>query len=148
VTHAILTTYLRMALGLPMPYDLETMQDDFYHIFAREPLCDCWYIPEQAMFDYAWADDDTVDRICEAKGVTRERFIKSFAAPKPSLVAHLIYMDELQRRFGCTANLPKRWDSGRGLIIPKKENDEIVKIEFHRLSQLLKPRLTRRGLTA
>lgn len=130
-THKILDAYLRLALGLPIRYTEEMANEDVEKIFDNK---------EPSHIDRVWNDHPLVDEICAAKGITRERFIKSMAAPKPGLIAHLIYCDEIKQVFGETDLLPKHWPPMRGLIIPKRENGEIVKLEFHRLTELLKPR--------
>lgn len=130
--------YIKMALGLPCQHTDDMFWADYYAAWHRTSvLCSCRKLTV-AHVEYVWTGEKLVDEICAAKGITRERFIRSMAAPKPSRIAHLIYNDELMTHFGKT--LPD-WPKGQGLIIPRWENKQIVEIKFYPLRELLKPRM-------
>lgn len=125
-----------MALGLPDGYTDEMCDSDSERVLnGKSP----------AYFEYAW-DAKLITQICEAKGITRERFIRSMTAPKPSRVQGLVYYHELQDRFGDISDVkgfeggPIQWPNGWGAIVPIRENGEIVELKFYRLRELLKPK--------
>lgn len=113
-----------MALGLSPDYTWDDI--------VREVEAGQW-----DTFDYVWTDQPLVNEICEAWGITRVRFIKSLAAPKPGTIFHLVMNDELIKRG--YEPLPK-WPQGRGLIIPVWQNKTITEIKFHAMADILKPR--------
>jgi hypothetical protein len=128
--------YIRMALGLSWRYTEEVADEEHYRLCSNMPLCQCpKYSP--LMVDYVWTHHDLVNEICTAWGISRERFVRSMAAPKPSLIAHQVFNDELEQFYG--ERLPA-WPKGRGLIIPKWKGREIETINFHPLNEILKPR--------
>lgn len=126
-----------MALGLPhLPFTVEDCWDGYCTAFGwSEPLCTC-IKKQMTTVDYVWTGQELVNEICKARRITRERFIRSMAAPKPSHIQHLIFNDELQK-LGHEP-LPN-WPQGRGLIIPKWEGRTITAIHFHSLREILKP---------
>lgn len=116
--------YIRMALGLPLTYSDEQM-------LAEATTGDF------ASVDYVWANNPRVDEICAAWGIERTRFVRSFAAPKPSSIAHLVFNEELKR--SGLEPLPD-WPQGSGLIIPERRGKAIVGIKFMTLNSVLRPR--------
>lgn len=116
------TAYIRMALGLPLDYSEEQMEfeceSDVY-----------------ATVDYVWTDQPVVDEICKAWGISRARFIRSMAAPKPGYIAHLVFNDELIKRG--LEPLPQQ-PKGQGLLIPERDGKKIIGINFRTMKEILK----------
>ena len=115
------TAYIRMALGFQLEYTVdqaaaEIEAERFAHI------------------EYVWENNTLADEICEAWGISRERFVRSMAAPKPSGVMHLIFNSELAKR---GLQPLSEWPKAPGLIIPERQGERITGIKFMRLSEAL-----------
>lgn len=144
-----------MALGLgPIAHTVDKWRDDVLSEWLKCPpwIVDCGrckkVLPDQTITDgYVWTDSKLADQICKARGISRERFVRSMCVPKPSVIANIVYCDELKKAFGDISDiegfdkngilhLPK----GAGLLFPKKEQGQIIGAEFYRLSRVLRPK--------
>lgn len=138
--HDILTDYLRMANGLfpvSFRYTDEVLRDDV--------------LGEPGVIYPAWDDfERDLQRILEARGMTRRQFMSKGAVPVPSFIANLVYSSELRKIYGDLTGiegfdakgnyvLPKR---AHGLLYPVKDGKEITRLEFLRFSTLFKPKST------
>lgn len=85
-----------------------------------------------------------IEKICAAKQISRNRFIKSLAFPQPTTIQNLTFCAELRKRFG-HITAPGFVDGkfvlskGYGLYIPRKSQGEIVELKFYPMKELLKP---------
>lgn len=127
--HEIYWAYIQMALGLSFVYTNEMALADFAAMDRGEPV---------AHENYVWTGNPLADQICAARGISRLRFVRLLAAPKPSRVQHWVFCDEIKKHFNEDFGLG--WPKGRGLIVPRFERRKIRTIEFVPLSTILRPK--------
>jgi hypothetical protein len=127
-----------MALGMRVgPYTEDAAEKDAYDILTETG---------NPYLAYVWDGSELMQKICEAKGITRARFIRSMAIPKPTKIQNLVYSSELRRMFDLSNEpgfidgvyqLPK----GYGILIPKRKDGKIIQLELHSINKLTKPRV-------
>jgi hypothetical protein len=136
-THHILRDYLSMAHGfpwLPYGYTQEMAEAD---LAAEFPV----------IIELAWHDRERdLERILQAKRISRRVFMKTMAVPKPSIVQNLVYCSELKKKYGKLDapgfqndlyQLPRT----DGILVPMRRDGLIYELRFHRMSEMFKAKV-------
>lgn len=135
--HIVLRCYIALARGEhfePSEYedgmvyeDIESGKPRFVEV--------CWY-----------EDVKEIERICQARGITKEKLFGLGAVTQPSFVANLLYCSKLREVFGDLREVPG-FDSdgnftrtpGYGMLVPVMKGQWITELKFHPMSKILRP---------
>lgn len=136
MSHQVFKAYLTLAAG-------EFLPDQRAELLDSEG--------DLALASWPWWDHPRdLERILEARGITREKFLGLGMLPKPTFVENLIYCGELRARYGDLSRV-KGFDMKGNFILPKPDGiigpvtsgPLILSIEFYPYSRIFKKKLQR-----